>query len=117
MTTNKVECPECCGQGGSFYDRADSRGEHMTRGSACDGCDGTGEVETRCGCGAPGVVPIDHGDWSCLACDQLTKMEGQASSEACRAEVAALLPELFERTRTSPLGVETMADVVREGLR
>ncbi len=45
MTTDDaIECPDCGGQGYTEEDYADRRGEHCTRTSSCDRCDGTGEI-------------------------------------------------------------------------
>lgn len=41
----KTTCEECGGEGYTYEDRADSRGEHMTVEHDCDACGGTGRVE------------------------------------------------------------------------
>ena len=43
----KTTCEECGGEGYTYEDRADSRGEHYTRDTACDACDGTGDGEAE----------------------------------------------------------------------
>lgn len=40
------ECEACGGEGYTYEDRADSRGEHYTRDTACEACEGTGQVES-----------------------------------------------------------------------
>lgn len=42
---NTAECEACGGEGVVWWDAADSRGEHTTEESACETCDGTGQVE------------------------------------------------------------------------
>lgn len=107
-----VDCPECSGQGGHFYDCADSRGEHTTRGDGCQGCDGEGVVRARCFCCAgelgegfgqeeDGFVCRSCLQWiakydalpaNCTEADVIAAgLGGQASIEKSRAEVAALL--------------------------
>lgn len=41
------ECEACGGEGYTYEDRADSRGEHMTVEHDCDACGGTGDGEAE----------------------------------------------------------------------
>jgi len=99
--TPMMTCPECKGAGGTFEDRWGTGG-HYTADSACGNCEGSGEVEALCQwCLAPGGIPCDKmgptdTGYSCAVCKaELEAMNGQANVEASRAEVHALLPELF----------------------
>jgi DnaJ-class molecular chaperone len=46
---NQTTCPTCEGEGYTYEDRADFRGEHRTVEHDCDVCDGTGKVEAEAG--------------------------------------------------------------------
>lgn len=40
-----IECPECQGNGYTWYDAADTYGEHETREEICSACGGEGQIE------------------------------------------------------------------------
>jgi DnaJ-class molecular chaperone len=58
-----IECPDCGGAGGFSEDCADSRGEHTTRDTACETCQGEGEIEAAADVEfVPTMCPLCKGD-------------------------------------------------------
>lgn len=51
-----IECPNCGGEGATWYDTADARGEHTTKHERCELCAGSGEVEECAECSGRGEV-------------------------------------------------------------
>jgi hypothetical protein len=63
-TSQTMDCPSCHGSGYECEDAADSHGEHYTRETPCEACEGAGQVPLVCSCGNP----VPEGAVYCAPC-------------------------------------------------